>query len=186
MSGSCTEIRQWPVTLETFFFRSRNLREKPLRSLRSGQEIFGCEFEKRSKKMEELRSAMEEHMDQMANLVEKFSDELRSGLRPAYDNFIGFFHAIDWKVCTPLFPLLLLCLVSEKILRIFVKETLSLYILRLVFLLNFFFLGAWFLGFPQEPWLIGLMGFYVVLLLITITSRRNINFQMSLFFLACK
>ncbi|KAE8683393.1 hypothetical protein F3Y22_tig00111208pilonHSYRG00115 [Hibiscus syriacus] len=22
----------------------------------------------------------------------------RSGIRPAYDNFIGFFHAIDWKI----------------------------------------------------------------------------------------
>lgn len=43
-----------------------------------------------------------------------------------------------------------------------------------------------YLGFLQEPWLIGLMGFYIVLLLITISSRKNINFQMSLFFLACK
>ncbi|OMO57301.1 Transmembrane protein 18 [Corchorus olitorius] len=47
--------------------------------------------------MEELRSAMEEHMEVMADLVQKLSSELRSGLRPAYDNFIGFFHAIDWK-----------------------------------------------------------------------------------------
>jgi len=47
--------------------------------------------------MEELKSAMDDHMNQMADLVEKFSAELRSGLRPAYDNFIGFFHAIDWK-----------------------------------------------------------------------------------------
>ena len=37
-------------------------------------------------------------MEQMADLVQKFSAELRTGLRPAYDNFIGFFHAIDWKV----------------------------------------------------------------------------------------
>ena len=48
--------------------------------------------------MEDLKSAMEEHMEQMADLVQKFSAELRTGLRPAYDNFIGFFHAIDWKV----------------------------------------------------------------------------------------
>ncbi|KAI4313179.1 hypothetical protein L6164_026178 [Bauhinia variegata] len=47
--------------------------------------------------MEELKSAMEEHMEQMADLVQKFSSELRVGLRPAYENFIGFFHAIDWK-----------------------------------------------------------------------------------------
>jgi len=71
-------------------------------------------------------------MEQMADLVQKFSAELRSGLRPAYDNFIGFFHAIDWK----------------------------------------------------EPWLISLMGFHVVLLLLTIFSRKNINFQMCLFLLA--
>ncbi|KAF7812019.1 Transmembrane protein 18 [Senna tora] len=47
--------------------------------------------------MEELKSAMDEHFDQMADLVQKFSSELRAGLRPAYDNFLGFFHAIDWK-----------------------------------------------------------------------------------------
>ncbi|KAI4358041.1 hypothetical protein L6164_001951 [Bauhinia variegata] len=47
--------------------------------------------------MEELKSAMEEHMEQMADLVQKFSSELRAGLHPAYENFIGFFHSIDWK-----------------------------------------------------------------------------------------
>ncbi|XP_008462809.2 uncharacterized protein LOC103501090 [Cucumis melo] len=47
--------------------------------------------------MDELRSAMEEHMDQMSDLIQKLSFELQSGLRPALDNFIGFFHAIDWK-----------------------------------------------------------------------------------------
>ncbi|KAK7859636.1 uncharacterized protein LOC112017370 [Quercus suber] len=82
--------------------------------------------------MEDLKSAMEEHMEQMADLVQKFSAELRTGLRPAYDNFVGFFHAIDWK----------------------------------------------------EPWLMGLMGFHVVLLLLTIFSRKNVNFQMCLFLLA--
>ncbi|KAJ6744841.1 TRANSMEMBRANE PROTEIN 18 [Salix purpurea] len=39
---------------------------------------------------------MEAHLDQMADLVQKLSSELRSGFRPAIDNFIGFFHAIDW------------------------------------------------------------------------------------------
>ncbi|OMO75684.1 Transmembrane protein 18 [Corchorus capsularis] len=82
--------------------------------------------------MEELRSAMEEHMEVMADLVQKLSSELRSGLRPAYDNFIGFFHAIDWK----------------------------------------------------EPWLICLLAFHTVLLIITIFSRKNTNFQMCLFLLA--
>jgi hypothetical protein len=48
--------------------------------------------------MEELKSAMEAHLDMMADLVQKLSSELRSGLRPAIDNFIGFFHAIDWTV----------------------------------------------------------------------------------------
>ncbi|XP_074263538.1 uncharacterized protein LOC141586263 isoform X1 [Silene latifolia] len=47
--------------------------------------------------MEEIRSAMEEHMNQMADLIQGFSAELRSGFTPAYDNFLGFFHAIDWK-----------------------------------------------------------------------------------------
>ena len=37
-------------------------------------------------------------MNQMADLIQKLSTELRSGFAPAYDNFLGFFHAIDWKV----------------------------------------------------------------------------------------
>ncbi|KAF9620269.1 hypothetical protein IFM89_011004 [Coptis chinensis] len=48
--------------------------------------------------MEELKTVMNEHMDQMSDLVEKFTAELRSGFQPAVDNFLGFFHAIDWKV----------------------------------------------------------------------------------------
>lgn len=51
--------------------------------------------------MEELKIAMEQQMDLMADLVQKLSTELRSGFGPAYDNFIGFFHAIDWKVLLP-------------------------------------------------------------------------------------
>ncbi|CAM8995881.1 unnamed protein product [Rhodiola kirilowii] len=47
--------------------------------------------------MEELKSAVEDHMNQMADLLQQLTAEFRSGLRPAYDNFIGFFHAIDWK-----------------------------------------------------------------------------------------
>ncbi|XP_057438710.1 uncharacterized protein LOC130730665 [Lotus japonicus] len=81
--------------------------------------------------MDELKSALDEHMDLMADLVQKLSSELRSGLRPAYDNFIGFFHAIDWK----------------------------------------------------EPFLIGLLTFHAVLLLVTVISRKNTNFQMCLFLL---
>ncbi|KAL6551591.1 hypothetical protein OROGR_007745 [Orobanche gracilis] len=47
--------------------------------------------------MEEMKSAFIDHMGQVADLVEKLSAELRSGLKPACDNFVGFFHAIDWK-----------------------------------------------------------------------------------------
>ncbi|CAI9754326.1 unnamed protein product [Fraxinus pennsylvanica] len=82
--------------------------------------------------MEELQSALNAHMDQMADLVEKLTAELRSGLNPAYENLMGFFHAIDWK----------------------------------------------------EPWLICLLSFHVALLLLTLVSRKNINFQMCLFLLA--
>ncbi|OWM68479.1 transmembrane protein 18 [Punica granatum] len=82
--------------------------------------------------MEDLNKAFEQHMEQMAELVQKFSAELRSGLQPAYENFMGFIHAIDWK----------------------------------------------------EPFLIGLLAFHFLLLLTTIISRRNSNFQMCLFLLA--
>ncbi|KAJ4826181.1 hypothetical protein Tsubulata_034278 [Turnera subulata] len=82
--------------------------------------------------MEEIRSAMEQHVDQVADLVQKLSSELRSSLRPAADNFLGFFHAIDWT----------------------------------------------------EPWLIGLLAFHGVLLIVTLASRKHVNFQFSLFLLA--
>lgn len=64
--------------------------------------------------MEELRLALDDHMNQMADLVENLSSELRSGLRPAYDNFMGFFHAVDWKVMNPLPPSCYFCLAAEK------------------------------------------------------------------------
>ncbi|KAK6115537.1 hypothetical protein DH2020_007806 [Rehmannia glutinosa] len=70
--------------------------------------------------MEELRSALNAHMDQMADLVEKLTAELRSGLNPAYENFMGFFHAIDWKepwlICLISFhvSLLLVAFLSRK------------------------------------------------------------------------
>ncbi|KAG6406046.1 hypothetical protein SASPL_133642 [Salvia splendens] len=35
-----------------------------------------------------------------------------------------------------------------------------------------------------EPWLIRLLSFYVILLVVVVVSRRNINFQMFLFLLA--
>ncbi|GKV35522.1 hypothetical protein SLEP1_g43779 [Rubroshorea leprosula] len=53
-------------------------------------------------------------MNQMADLVQKLSSELRWGLRPAYNNFMGFFHATDWKVMHPLPPSCYFCLAVEK------------------------------------------------------------------------
>ncbi|XP_078435198.1 tmem18 [Wolffia australiana] len=47
--------------------------------------------------MEELRSALRDHVELVAELADRFSSELRGGIRPAIDNFVGFFHAIDWK-----------------------------------------------------------------------------------------
>ncbi|ESQ33353.1 hypothetical protein EUTSA_v10008956mg [Eutrema salsugineum] len=82
--------------------------------------------------MEEIRSAMEQQMDLMADLVQKLSGELRTGLQPAYENFLGFFHAIDWK----------------------------------------------------EPWIMGLMAFHALLLMVTLLSRRHLNFHMFLFLMA--
>ncbi|GJV59510.1 hypothetical protein Tco_1465610 [Tanacetum coccineum] len=47
--------------------------------------------------MDELKLAMNNHVDQFQGILEKVSAELRVGMQPAVDNFIGFFHAIDWK-----------------------------------------------------------------------------------------
>ncbi|XP_004290433.1 PREDICTED: transmembrane protein 18 [Fragaria vesca subsp. vesca] len=47
--------------------------------------------------MEQIQSALEAHLDQMADLVHTVSADFRSGLGPAFDNLIGFFHAINWK-----------------------------------------------------------------------------------------
>lgn len=49
--------------------------------------------------MEDLKAALNEHVDLVSDLFEKFSADLHSGFGPAVANFIGFFHAIDWKVC---------------------------------------------------------------------------------------
>ncbi|GJX14508.1 transmembrane protein 18 [Tanacetum coccineum] len=47
--------------------------------------------------MDELKTAMNDHVDQLQEILEKVSAELRVGMQPAVDNFVGFFHAIDWK-----------------------------------------------------------------------------------------
>ncbi|KMZ70682.1 Transmembrane protein 18 [Zostera marina] len=47
--------------------------------------------------MEELRSTLNEHIDVVSEIFDNFSTGIRSGFQPAYVNFLGFFHAIDWK-----------------------------------------------------------------------------------------
>ncbi|CAL5004619.1 unnamed protein product [Urochloa decumbens] len=84
--------------------------------------------------VEEVRSALNEHADVVAELFGRVSSELRTGFAPAVDSFIGFFHAVDWKVPTR----------------------------------------------PFEPWLISMLTFHAILLLVTIVSRRNVNFQLIL------
>jgi len=70
--------------------------------------------------MEDLKAALSDHVDLVSELLEKFSGELRSGFGPAVNNFIGFFHAIDWKepwlICLILFhvTLLLTAIISRK------------------------------------------------------------------------
>lgn len=48
--------------------------------------------------VEEVKVAMNEHVDLVSDLLQRVSSELRSGFAPAVDNLLGFFHAIDWKV----------------------------------------------------------------------------------------
>ncbi|KAG8389696.1 hypothetical protein BUALT_Bualt01G0005600 [Buddleja alternifolia] len=113
--------------------------------------------------MEELQSALNSHMDQMADLVEKLTVELRSGIKPAVENFIGFFHAIDWKVFTSIYLYIYVCVC------VCVRVCISFYIFTYTF---------------EEPWLISLIAFHVLFLLVAFMSRKNINFQMCLFLLA--
>jgi hypothetical protein len=48
--------------------------------------------------VEEVRSALNQHADVVAELFGRVSTDLRSGFAPALDSFLGFFHAVDWKV----------------------------------------------------------------------------------------
>jgi transmembrane protein 18 len=59
--------------------------------------------------VEEVRSALNEHADVVAELFGRVSSELRTGFAPAVDSFIGFFHAIDWKVPPTNSPICPLC-----------------------------------------------------------------------------
>ena len=58
--------------------------------------------------VEEVRSALNEHADVVAELFGRVSSELRTGFAPAVDSFIGFFHAVDWKVPPTHSPIYLL------------------------------------------------------------------------------
>lgn len=70
--------------------------------------------------MEDLKSALREHADLVADLVDRVSSELKIGFRPAVDSFVGFFHAIDWNepwlICLLLFhfTLLVIAFMSRK------------------------------------------------------------------------
>ncbi|KAF0899586.1 hypothetical protein E2562_020778 [Oryza meyeriana var. granulata] len=78
--------------------------------------------------VDEVREALNEHANVVAELFGRVSSDLRRGFGPAVDSFLGFFHAVDWK----------------------------------------------------EPWLISMLIFHAILLLVTIISRRNVNFQLIL------
>ena len=58
----------------------------------------------------------------------------------------------------------------------------ALVLLALIFLINII---SWFSS-SQEPWLISMLTFHAILLLVTIISRRNINFQLILSALTCE
>lgn len=62
--------------------------------------------------MEDLKTAMNDHLDLLSDLLQKITTEFRTGFQPAYDIFIGFFHAIDWKepwlICLLSFHVILL------------------------------------------------------------------------------
>ncbi|KAI3677118.1 hypothetical protein L1987_86738 [Smallanthus sonchifolius] len=75
--------------------------------------------------MDELKTAMNDHLDQMQEIVEKFSSELRIGMQPAMDNFIGFFHAIDWKSLAVLYLFLVvaeyICNQADHLINILIE-----------------------------------------------------------------
>jgi hypothetical protein len=48
--------------------------------------------------LDEVRSTLSEHADVVADLFGSVSSELRTGFTLAVNSFVGFFHAIDWKV----------------------------------------------------------------------------------------
>jgi hypothetical protein len=56
--------------------------------------------------VEEVRTALNEHADVVAELFGRVSTELRGGFGPAVDTFVGFFHAVDWKVRLLFSPLI--------------------------------------------------------------------------------
>jgi hypothetical protein len=47
---------------------------------------------------------LSEHIDMVTELFCRVSTELRVGFALAVDTFVGFFHAVDWKVRLLPFP----------------------------------------------------------------------------------
>ncbi|KAG8086601.1 hypothetical protein GUJ93_ZPchr0010g9113 [Zizania palustris] len=70
--------------------------------------------------VDEVREALNEHADVVADLFGRVSSDLRGGFAPAVDSFLGFFHAIDWKepwlICMLSFHaiLLLVIIISRR------------------------------------------------------------------------
>jgi hypothetical protein len=134
--------------------------------------------------MEELQAAVTAHLDQVSGLVQALSSELRRGMGPAADNLRGFIRAVDWTVFSP-DPLIGDRIRITKTLLSFLSLSLpppsradKYRALRLCCALNVLLF--------QEPWLMCLMAFHVVLLLTAVGFRRNANFQLFLLFLACE
>ncbi|KAF8719668.1 hypothetical protein HU200_024412 [Digitaria exilis] len=124
--------------------------------------------------MEETQAAMTAHLDQMSGLVQALSSELRRGMGPAADNLRAFVRAVDWMVSPP----------SQEITSGSPKSR-SLF--SLPFEANKYYAPRCALNAQlfQEPWLLCLMAFHVILLLTAVGFRRNANFQLLLLLLAC-
>ncbi|XP_020578784.1 transmembrane protein 18 [Phalaenopsis equestris] len=100
--------------------------------------------------MEDLKFALKGHADLLADLLERVSAELHSGFQPAIDNFVGFFHAIDWKepwlLCLLLFHFTLLVMVFISRKRINFQLGLSIFAFSGVYLaerINSFLAKNW-------------------------------------------
>ena len=128
--------------------------------------------------MEEVQAAMTAHLDQVSGLVQALSSELRRGMGPAADNLRAFVRAVDWTVSLPNPPIgdrIRITEISFSFLSLPFKANKH-RALRCALNVQLF----------QEPWLMSLMAFHVILLLTAVGFRRNANFQLLLLFLACE